>query len=57
MLTFEDEQNQLAKLRQQYREARKNGNQTKMDLIAKMAERVKNPPAKYFSEQVKTALF
>ena len=48
---------QLAKLRDQYRRARDQGDEMRMDLIKKMAHRIKNPPEKYFREEVKQSLF
>lgn len=48
---------QLAKLRDQYRRARDQGDEMRMDLIKKMAHRIKNPPEKYFRETVKQSLF
>ena len=53
MLSTED---QLAKLRDQYRRARESGDEMRMDLIKKMAHRIKNPPEAYFSHTVKQSL-
>lgn len=48
---------QLAKLRDQYRKARAENDELRMDLIKRMAERIKKPPEKYFYEEVKRSLF
>ena len=48
---------QLAKLRQQYKQARARGDEVQMDVIKRLAERIKNPPKDYFLEDVKSSLF
>jgi hypothetical protein len=48
---------QLAKLRDQYRKARAKNDELRMDLIKRMAHRIKNPPERYFFEEVKRSLF
>lgn len=53
MLSTED---QLAKLRDQYRKAREQGDEVRMEMIKRMAHRIKNPPEAYFAQQVKHAL-
>lgn len=48
---------QLAKLRQQYKQAKARGDEVQMDVIKRLAERIKNPPKDYFLEDVKSSLF
>lgn len=47
---------QLIRLRQQYVAAKKAGDTTKMELIHKVALRLKEPPKYYFAQQVKHSL-
>lgn len=47
---------QLEKLRTEYRKAKKENNTEKMRLIARIAESLKDQPTDYFSHQVKQSL-
>lgn len=47
---------QLKKLRQQWRKAKLTGDVERMKWTEKMAKRLKEPPTDYFSHQVKQAL-
>lgn len=55
MVTYTTDQ-QLKKLREQWRQAKLTGDLERMKWTEKMAHRLKNPPVDYFSHQVKHAL-
>jgi len=47
---------QLKKLREQWRQAKLTGDKERMKWTEKMAKRLKEPPKDYFNHQVKEAL-
>lgn len=55
MITMTVDQ-QLQKLRTDYRQARQDNNIEKMKLCERLAHRLKNPPEAYFSHSVKESL-
>lgn len=55
MVTYTTDQ-QLKKLREQWRQAKLTGDLERMKWTEKMAHRLKNPPVDYFSHQVKQSL-
>lgn len=55
MVTYSTDQ-QLKKLREQWRQAKQSGDIERMKWTEKMAHRLKNPPEAYFSHQVKQSL-